>query len=186
MGDLSSLSPAGAAALAARLLGTVGTRLAHSAAVARSAERASRTVHGADLELLVEAAWLHDIGYAAVAAETGFHPLDGARFLERRGTDRRLVNLVANHSYARFEAEKRDLLPELDQYHPEVGPVADALVYADMTTGPTGAAVTVEERLYEILCRYKPDNPVHRAIADASGEIEAAVSRVERRLALLL
>jgi hypothetical protein len=31
----------------------------------------------------VAAAWLHDIGYAPAIAEsgTGFHPLDGARYL---------------------------------------------------------------------------------------------------------
>ena len=34
---------------------------------------------------LVAAAWLHDIGYAPELVETGFHPLDGARYLRREG-----------------------------------------------------------------------------------------------------
>lgn len=136
--------------------------------------------------LLIAAAWLHDIGYAPAISERGFHPLDGARFLEQRGVSKRVVDLVANHSCARFEADERDLLPELDHYELEVGPVADALVYADMTTGPTGGVMTVEERLAEILRRYKPESPVHRAISEARHELEAAVSRVEQRIAELL
>jgi putative nucleotidyltransferase with HDIG domain len=53
------------------------------------AERAG-TVAGAlgfDDGVLVSAAWLHDIGYAPDIVETGFHPLDGARFLRRSGVD---------------------------------------------------------------------------------------------------
>ncbi|WP_323098242.1 hypothetical protein [Intrasporangium sp. YIM S08009] len=31
------------------------------------------------------AAWLHDVGYAPSVAQTEFHPLDGARFLQKYG-----------------------------------------------------------------------------------------------------
>lgn len=166
-------------------LGGLGARWLHTSAVANRASIAASTVGSGDRGLLIAAAWLHDLGYAAEVASTGFHPLDGARFLERRGTDHRLVNLVANHSCARFEAFERDLLPELTAYESEVGPVADALIYADMTTGPTGKAVSVEDRLAEILRRYSEEDPVHRAITEATKEIEAAVSRVQQRLAEL-
>lgn len=74
------------------------------------------------------------------------------------------------------------MLPELQPYELEVGPLADALVWADMTTGPTGQAVTVEERLTEILRRYAEESPIHRAIEEAAGDITAAVSRVNTRL----
>ena len=30
---------------------------------------------------MTAAAWLHDIGYAPAVDDTGFHPLDGARYL---------------------------------------------------------------------------------------------------------
>jgi len=36
-------------------------------------------------DTLVCADWLHDIGYAPALVATGFHPLDGARFLESVG-----------------------------------------------------------------------------------------------------
>ncbi|MET3808691.1 hypothetical protein ABIB25_005721 [Nakamurella sp. UYEF19] len=60
--------------------------------------------------------------------------------------------------------------------------MADALIWADMTTGPTGQTVTVEDRLAEILRRYTEESPVHRAIEEASGDIVAAVRRVQIRL----
>lgn len=36
-------------------------------------------------DVLARAAWLHDIGYAPDLAVTGFHPLDGAYYLESIG-----------------------------------------------------------------------------------------------------
>lgn len=42
-----------------------------------------------DRDLLVAAAWLHDIGYAPELRDTGFHPLDGARHLEALGAPAR-------------------------------------------------------------------------------------------------
>ena len=42
--------------------------------------------------------------------------------------------------------------------------------------------MTVEERLAEILDRYPPTDPVHRAISESSEQLRAAVARVEARL----
>lgn len=175
-----------ASGLAEKHLSGLGTRWLHTSAVADRAVLAASTIEPGDRGLLLAAAWLHDLGYAPQVARTGFHPLDGARFLKKVGAPDRVVNLVANHSCARFEAHERDLLLELAPYELEVGPVADALIYADMTTGPTGETVSVEQRLTEILRRYEQQDPVHRAIAEASDEIEAAVARVEARLAQAL
>jgi putative nucleotidyltransferase with HDIG domain len=52
---------------------------------------------------------LHDIGYAPSLVATGFHPVDGARFLRAQGTPEVVVSLVAHHSGAVFEAEQRGL-----------------------------------------------------------------------------
>jgi len=163
-------------------LATIPTRWRHTQSVAARTRHASTTVNVDDRQLLEAAAWLHDVGYGPAIAKTGFHPLDGARYLERYAVPQRLINLVANHSCARFEADERGMLPELQAYQLEVGPVADALIWADMTTGPTGQTVTVEERLAEILRRYTAESPVHKAIEEASADIVAAVSRVQRRL----
>jgi len=168
--------------LARQHLKSIPTRWRHTQSVATQARNAGIAVNFEDRPLLEAAAWLHDIGYGPAVADTGFHPLDGARYLERHAAPERLINLVANHSCARFEADERGMLPELRSYELEVGPVADALIWADMTTGPTGRTVTVEDRLAEILRRYTPESPVHRAIEEASPDIVAAVSRVQKRL----
>ncbi|MFD6265614.1 HDIG domain-containing metalloprotein [Micromonospora chalcea] len=76
--------------------------------VAAKAERLASLV-GADGDLLIAAAWLHDIGYAPSIADTGFHSLDGARWLILHGFDRRLAALVAHHSCATYEADERGL-----------------------------------------------------------------------------
>lgn len=62
---------------------------------------------------LVRAAWLHDIGYAPDLLDTGFHALDGARYLRRAGVSEPIVCLVAYHSCALIEARVRRLEAEL-------------------------------------------------------------------------
>jgi hypothetical protein len=125
---------------------------------------------------------LHDIGYAPEAVDTGFHPLDGARYLAKIGLPARLVSLVAHHSCARHEATERGLESELAEYLIEDGPVMDALVCADMTTGPAGEDLVFAERIDEILVRYAPESPVHRAITRARAELAGAVARTHDRL----
>ena len=66
---------------------------------------------------------------------------------------------------------------------PVGGELADALIYCDMTTGPDGQRMSVEQRLDEIRSRYAPDHPVSRALAHTAPELTRAVRRVQRRLA---
>lgn len=146
-------------------------RWAHSRGVAGQAVAVARVVpeHAGVLEA---AAWLHDIGYASPLAVTGFHPLDGARRLrDSRFGDRTLWTLVAHHTCAQIEADARGLGEVLAAEFPlgEVDPfLVAALTYCDMTTGPGGEMVTVDERITEILSRYGPEDVVHRAIARAT------------------
>lgn len=168
---------------AARLLGTSSDRWDHVAAVAAAARTVVYVVPPEDAELLVAAAWLHDIGYSPAIAHAGFHPLDGARYLRSIGAPDRLCSLVAHHSAAVVEAKVRHMRAMLlAEFPPEESIVADALTFADMTTSPTGRPVTVDERLAEILERYPPTDPVHRAITESSEQLRAAVARVEARL----
>ena len=55
---------------------------------------------------------------------------------------------------------------------------ADALCYCDMTTGPDGERVEVEERLAEIRVRYGPGDVVTQFVDRAGSEIVATVRRV--------
>ena len=90
--------------------------------------------------------------------------------------------LVAHHSGARFEAEERDLVEELAAFPIEDGPVMDALTFADMTTGPAGQPMTLDQRIEEVQRRYPPDDPVHRAIVRAQPLLQAAIDRTRQRL----
>lgn len=175
-------TPQGAAELAESLLPPLGNRWLHTQAVAARAREASVAVSEEDRDLLVAAAWLHDIGYAPELRDTGFHPLDGARHLEALGAPDRLVRLVAHHSGAVYEAEQRGLTAELAVYDREDSPVLDALIYADMTTGPAGQSFDFDRRIDEILERYEPGSEVHSAISKARPYLGAAVQRVRAHL----
>ncbi len=59
----------------------------------------------------------------------------------------------------------------------------DALVTADLTTGPAGEALTYDERIAEILTRYPADDPVHRTWVKAAPILKECVFRTEERLA---
>lgn len=168
--------------LAEELLAPLGDRWAHTQGVAERAVAAGRAVRVEGREVLVVAAWLHDVGYAPALVDSGLHPLDGARFLARGDVDEHVVALVAHHSGADVEAQERDLAAELASI-PRPDPVLlDALTFADMTTGPQGDAVDVEQRLAEILSRYSPTDPVHRAVTRSAPLLRAAVQRTRARV----
>jgi hypothetical protein len=158
-------------------------RWRHVRSVARRARWVAKELSLSDD--LVAAAWLHDIGYAPELVETGFHPLDGARYLRREGVDAQIVSLVAHHSCARIEADVRGLGPDLtSEFLPADPGLSDALLYCDMTTGPDGDFVRPADRLVEIRGRYGPDHEVTRFVERAAPEILTTAGRVEQLLAV--
>lgn len=98
------------------LVAPLGRRWDHVQAVAACAEQLRSAVEPRDGDMLVMAAWLHDIGYAPAIGHTRFHPLDGARHLRATGWPARVVDLVAHHSGARYEAEQRGMTVELSVF----------------------------------------------------------------------
>jgi hypothetical protein len=168
----------GARSIAERLLADeLPRRLRHCAGVAAQAER---TVSGWPTGLLVASAWLHDVGYASSLVDTGFHPIDGARYLRTLGIDEQVVNLVAHHSCARVEAGLRGLEPVLEREFPRDPTLPhDELCFCDQTTGPDGERVDVIERLAEIRTRYEDGHVVRRFVDLAEPELVAIVRRVE-------
>jgi hypothetical protein len=171
-------SPEHARALTTRLLHGLPDRLAHSLQAGRQARRVVDTVP-APLEA---AAVLHDIGYAPALRLTGFHPIDGATFLLMLGAPDRLAALVAHHSESWLLTDAAGLGGALSRFRREDGPVADALAYADMTAGPTGAAMTVPERLADIMIRHADEAPRLLAARQARmPRLMAAARRVQQR-----
>jgi hypothetical protein len=135
-------------------------------------------------EMLMAAALLHDIGYAPCVEDTGFHPLDGARYLrDMEHAESMLCRLVAHHSVAVKEAALRGLASALSQeFEPAPRNLTNALIYCDMTTGPDGRPMTVQERLADIRHRYGPEHVVTCALASSEPHIVRAVRSVEYKL----
>lgn len=72
--------------LAQVLLVGMPRRWRNTIGVARQAENLVAILDAPqDREILVAAAWLHDIGYSEALRDSGFHPLDGARYLHHHG-----------------------------------------------------------------------------------------------------
>jgi len=153
--------------------------------VAATARQAARLAAAAGFGPLAQtSAWLHDIGYAADLVQTGFHPIDGARFLRREGWEEDVVCLVAYHSCAVVEADARGLGEVLrSEFRDEPSDARDVLWAADATTGPTGELFTVEQRVAEVLARYGADHQVSRCMLIIQPELQAAVDRVSARWA---
>jgi predicted hydrolase (HD superfamily) len=155
-------------------------RWAHTQGVAARAVSLA-PILGDDTDLVTAAAWLHDIGYSPMLVDTGFHPLDGARHLrDVECADDMLCRLVAHHSCAIVEAEERGLAEDLSrEFEPARQDLADALIYCDMTTGPDGEPLSVEQRLADIQARYGPSHLVTRSVERAAPELIASVQVVE-------
>src|SRR5699024_7956773 len=122
-----------ARAVARELVAPLGRRWGHVQTVAAQAEELARAVPAENREMFTAAAWLHDVGYAPAIAHTRFHPLDGARYLQEHDWPILVVNLVAHHSGARFEAAERGLSAELAAFPFDDSPEQDALCAADLT-----------------------------------------------------
>lgn len=176
-----------AAAVAQTHLATpLPQRWAHVQGCRRQAERIGpRLLTDTEQDLLGAAALLHDIGYAKPLLHTGFHPLDGARFLVNVGAPSRLCGLVANHSDSATTARLRGLDAELAVFPDERSTLRDALWFCDMTTDPNGDEVTFDERIAGIRARHGPDSVQVRAL-DAGGLAARADAfhHTERRLRL--
>ncbi|GHO77042.1 metal-dependent phosphohydrolase, HD subdomain protein [Ktedonobacter sp. SOSP1-85] len=170
-----------AAQQATYFISSLGNRWLHVQNVVEQAHWVSQVFDESEGEYLIAAAYLHDIGYAPELNTTGFHPIDGANYLRSLGYER-LASLVAHHSEAQFEARLRGLESELAQFPREQSPVAEALNYCDMTTGPQGQRVSFEERIIDILSRYGEIDIVAQAIRQATPQLRQAVEHTQELL----
>lgn len=157
-------------------------RWRHVQGVASRAERFAQALPAADQSILIASAWLHDVGYAPAIALTGFHPLDGARFLEREGFPATVVQLVAYHSGAEVEAEERGLLHQLAEFPIPPDDLLARLTAVDMTTTPDGEEVPARQRIDEILTRYESPHPVFRAVTRSGLSLIETAERVQAQL----
>lgn len=172
------LDPDAAAALAKELLGPLPSRWAHTQGVARTALDVAERVRDLDGNLLVAAAWVHDIGYAPSVAQTGFHHLDGAVVLAEMG-EPELAGLVAHHTSGDAEAGVRGLTANLEGYEVPKPLVAAALAYCDLHTGSDGAEVDVRSRVADVNARYGAQHPVSLGLLAALPLLQEQIDLME-------
>jgi hypothetical protein len=170
--------------LSADLLSDQGRRWRHVQGVARRAEELSAHLNADESDLLAASAWLHDVGYAVPIALTGLHSLDGAVHLLSLKYPTAIVGLVAYHTNARYEAEERGLLDEFLSFVAPPEHLLDLLTTADLSTGTTGEPVDPQDRISEVLRRYEPQDPVHRAALRSRVALLASVERTRERVAI--
>lgn len=166
--------------LSAELLSDVPARWGHVQGVARRTNEIAEGLSASARDLVTAAAWLHDIGYSGTLTTTGMHALDGALHLAQLGWPTTIVGLVAFHTGADHEADERGLAQELDCFTRPPQGLLDILTAADLSTGPEGHRVPAMGRIAEILERYEPADPVHRAVVRSRTELLEAVGRASR------
>jgi HD superfamily phosphodiesterase len=157
-------------------------RWRHTIGVTRRAGELIPTLGGDDADTLIAAAWLHDIGYAAPVTDTGFPPLDGARYLDRLGWPPRITALVAHHCGAVYLAAALGLGADLDTYPGETTALSDALTYADQTTDPDGQRTSLDARLTHALRRSGTGSVYATAHPQRERYLRGIAQRVEDRL----
>lgn len=138
-------------------------RLAHMRDVSAFARDFGHCQNFSDFDriLLERAALLHDIGYAPALCRFGFHPLDGAMFLEAQGEHPWVVDGVLRHSQADRKAPG---LPGVAEEYARREPLADAawlvraVTIADWRAAGIGGRTSFAQRLRDIVDR-NPDKP---------------------------
>ncbi|WP_100514280.1 HD domain-containing protein [Mycobacteroides abscessus] len=155
-------------------------RWAHTCAVVGEADKLCRGLgmNVSDCEAVVAAAWVHDCGYAPTLVRTRLHPVDGADYLTRQGFPEEVVALVAYHTGAAWEARERGLAEELARYRPPCRALLNVLSCADLSAGPSGELVSPRSRVEEVLQRYGPHDPVHRALCSSGPILISAAEQV--------
>ena len=167
---------------AEELVAPLGLRWSHTVGVANRADAVGAALGVDEVNVLVAAAYLHDVGYAPALAEDRFHPLDGARHLRNLGEER-LAGLVAHHGAADQEAELRGFGSQLRSFPREQSELAALLDYCDLTVGPSGESLCPADRLADVVARYGEDDFVSVALREAWPHLEETCRVVDERLA---
>jgi hydroxymethylpyrimidine pyrophosphatase-like HAD family hydrolase len=115
-------------------------------------------VHG---ELLERSSLLHDVGYAPALRRFGYHPLDGALYLDGHGEHPWVVEGVLRHS----QADRRtDRFPGVSEEYalrssiPEAAWLVRAVTVCDWRSAGVGGRVSFSRRVQDIALR-NPHNP---------------------------
>jgi hypothetical protein len=177
-----------ARALAESLLVDDPTRLEHVRGAGTVAGMVASALSPHQPEMIIAAAWLHDIGYAPAIARTGFHPVDGALFLAREGWPDPVVFMVAHHSQAAVLAPYYGVQHHMALLEHVHGVADDIITFSDLRAGPNGLGAEPRDRVEDMRRRHADSGVVPRAIREAryrmlltaAARVNAEVNRATR------
>ena len=117
---------------------------------------------------------------------TGFHPVDGAIAARDHGLDEDIAQAVLYHSGSWREA--RLMCPDLNDYYATECrmmelPLARAVTYCDLHTGPQGQRFSLEDRLSDIRMRHAKNKPLMGILDEYYPRFQAISSEWQKVLA---
>ena len=121
------------------------------------------------------AALLHDVGYLETLQDTGFHPIDGARFLQSIGAPD-LAAFIICHSHAAEYAR----LANLPSIPISLHPIASVITFWDVRVAPGGKILSYEQRLEDIRNRHGEESLTWKAHMKAMDRIQASEDRLRQ------
>jgi putative nucleotidyltransferase with HDIG domain len=137
-------------------------------------------------ELLIQSAYLHDVGYSQQLNQYNFHPLDGAVFAQQAGFPKPVIAAVLFHSEAieTVEESRNDLLPiySLNQklLDEQDWLFIDLVTYCDVQTSPKGEKVSLDERVRDVVERYGENHPVSQMMIFCKPKYQNTIERVNK------
>lgn len=133
--------------------------------------------------LLLQACYLHDIGYSDQLNHYRYHPLDGAIFAKDQGFPKPVIAAVLFHSCAYESALKTS--QELKLIYQENDPLLDhedrlfidLVTFCDLHTSSTGEKTTLDKRVQDVVRRYGESHPVSQMMLENKPTYEEIVRR---------
>ncbi|QCV56729.1 HD domain-containing protein [Thermoactinomyces vulgaris] len=135
---------------------------------------------------LIQAAYLHDVGYSKQLNQYNFHPLDGAVFAQQSGFSKPVIAAILFHSEAYETVKKartdllniyetnKQLLDEQDRLF------IDLITYCDVQTSPQGEKISLDKRVQDVVNRYGEDHPVSQMMIFCKPKYQNTIDRVNQ------
>lgn len=137
--------------------------------------------------LLIQACYLHDIGYSPKLNQYDYHPLDGAIFAAEQHFPKPVISAILFHSCA-YEALFEEKNPNVQSIYQKHLPLLDKqdhlfidlVTYCDLHTSPTGETITFQKRLEDIFQRYGMEHPISQVMIKNQKKLNNTIERVRQ------
>ncbi|WP_028776412.1 HD domain-containing protein [Shimazuella kribbensis] len=138
--------------------------------------------------LLIQASYLHDIGYSPKLNQYNYHQLDGAVYAADQGFPKPIIATLLFHSCA-YEGVlySRPDLKEIYETHlrkldTEDQMFIDLVSYCDLHTSANGEKTTLRARVDDVAVRYGKEHEVSKIMSANEPIFEEIIERVTRMI----